>query len=97
MLAHVDSLEGFFRGGEGSLDDVLWPADEGEDGPVGGRPGVDVQEFDARDGGDGRGDGINNLKNGVGRPLCFFMGNHDHLLVSSFREIRDAFNDFGHF
>ena len=60
VLAHVDELGTHPRGADGSLDDLRRLAHEGEDGPIGGAAGVDVQQGDSVGRADGVGDGVEN-------------------------------------
>lgn len=62
MFAHVDEAEGPLGGVQRSLHHGLRRAHEGVDGPVGGGPGVDVQQAAARGAGDGCRDGIDHLE-----------------------------------
>ena len=62
VLRHVDELESSLRGRQGSLDDGGGVPDKGEDGAIGRRARIDVQQFDPVDISDGVRDGLNYLQ-----------------------------------
>jgi hypothetical protein len=58
VAAHVDQRCGFADALEGALEDRFGLADQGDDRAVRGGAGVDVQQADAVDAGDGGGDPV---------------------------------------